>query len=99
MSLLAHLQCMPYLTRLYYLDTTRFADDLAHPTPKEHFSLTRLTCFHYHGPSAFLTTLVASFSAPSLCDAIIRLRDVFPSQIPHFPRFIDDLGKEGLPLF
>jgi hypothetical protein len=37
---------------------------------------------------------VAGFSAPSLCDNTICLRDMPFSQIPHFPRFIGDLGKD-----
>ncbi|KAF8491526.1 hypothetical protein F5888DRAFT_1736089 [Russula emetica] len=96
MSLLVYLQGIPFLSHLD-LEINRFVDDLAHPTRNENFPLSRLTCFRHRGPSAFLSILVAGFSAPSLCNATICLRDASSfSQIPHLLRFIGRLGKDYL---
>ncbi|KAF8484039.1 hypothetical protein DFH94DRAFT_337870 [Russula ochroleuca] len=88
--LLSHLQGMPCLRRLD-LELTRFFGEPSQPTnSKENFTLSNLTSFRYRGHSAFLNTLIAGFTAPSLRDIFIRLHDMILSPIPHLSRFIED---------
>jgi hypothetical protein len=87
MSLLSDLQGMPCLRHLKLeIGRISFIDDLpvaqCHK-PKEVFSLSKLTSFHYHGDGAFLNNLLALFSAPSLQDVDIILRDTTLRSIPH----------------
>jgi hypothetical protein len=51
-----------------------------------------LTFFNYRGHSAFLNTLVAGFSAPTLRNFDILLFDTSPPLL-HLSRFIEDIGE------
>lgn len=93
MLLLSHLQGMPYLRRLD-LELTMSMGELSQPTNStENFTLSKLTSFRYRGHSAFLNTLIAGFTAPSLREIDIRLRGSAPFPVPHLSRFIDDIEE------
>jgi hypothetical protein len=96
-SLLVYLQAMPCLRSLKLKISTRSLEGLMYPTnPKNLVTFSHLTCFHYTGHSAALSTLVGGLSAPSLHALSILLvdHDEITTPIYHLPRFIDDLDEE-----
>jgi hypothetical protein len=91
MLLLSHLQGMPCLRRLD-LEITSSMGQMSQPTnTNENFTLSKLTSFRYRGHSAFLNTLIAGFTAPSLREIDIQLPDRALFPIHHLSRFIDDI--------
>ncbi len=97
--LLTYLQGMPSLHRLK-LEIPHICDEdpqMVWPKDPKHFSLTKLTSFHYFGPSEYLNTLMGGFSGPSLQDVDIRIRDTLFEPIPpipHLPQFVDSLRED-----
>ena len=94
------LQSMPCLRRLE-LDIPFTCDedpDMHWPkVPKYTIQLAKLTSFQFFGPSEYLNTLMAGFSAPSIQDVDIRIRDSSFECLPstsHLHRFIDGLGED-----
>ena len=94
MSLLSYFRGMPCLRRLE-LEIEGKIDGLLQSTkPEEKFPLAKLTSFHYRGYSAFLNTLVAAVTAPSIREVNIDLYDTRTVPlISHLPRFIDGIGE------
>ncbi|KAH9978404.1 hypothetical protein BJV74DRAFT_138626 [Russula compacta] len=96
--LLAHLQgmhCLRHLNlRLRTRGTATSINGPMPPTnPEDTFLLSKLTYFHYQGPSSVFNALVAGFTAPSLQDVHIILDHDDEDPILHLPRFLDDVEK------
>ena len=97
-SLLAHLRNMHCLRHLELMLRIRGAPSSTNgpipPTnPEDTFLLSKLTSFHYQGPSSVLGALVAGFTAPSLQDVHIILNDDDEDPIFHLSRFLDGIEK------
>ena len=101
-SLLVHLQDMHCLRHLELkLRTWKVPSSIngtMSPTNHEDtFLLSKLTSFHYQGPSLFFSALVAGFTAPSLQDVhfIFDDDDDNDDKVPilHLSRFLDGVEK------
>ena len=100
-SLLAPLQSMHFLRRFELkLQVWKAPNSINGPMPPTNpgdtFLLSKLTYFLYCGPSLFLSALVAGFTAPSLQNIHIILRDYDNDEVPifHLIRFLDDVEKQ-----
>jgi hypothetical protein len=90
-SLLACLQNMPSLCHLDL--TISFKSPSQPSTPEDIVPLSKLIGFRYSGHSAFLDTLMAGLSAPSLHYVSIRFFDeIWPPGV-HFTRFINEMEE------
>lgn len=74
------------LTATYYSQTSQ------HPTPNDMVPLSRLTRFHYSGPTVLLNNLMSGLSAPALQDARFAVGVRF--SLLCLSRMIDDVRDE-----
>ena len=87
------LQGMQCLRSLYLTAPDDFRDSYSqHSAPKDIVPLSKLTYFHYSGPTAFLNNFMSGLSAPSLQDASFELWISLP--LLFLPRVISDVGEE-----
>ena len=92
-SLLACLQGMQCLRSLSLMTELDFRDvPPQHSTPKDIVPFSKLTRFHYSGPTTFLNSFMSGFSAPSLQDLHFDLYIKFP--LLYLSRVIDDVREE-----
>lgn len=95
-SLLACLQGMPYLHSLHLtILNSDLSGSLSQPSaPEDIVPLSSLTRFCYVGHPAFLSALLAGFSAPSLWGVDFSFLDSISSPIVHLPRFITEMKEQ-----
>ena len=93
-SLLSHLQGLPCLLSLDLKINSYGNPDIDYlAQPKEIVQLLKLTSFSYYGHSAYFNILAAWFASPSLQEVYIGTNDKSLPNLPHLPRFIDDIGE------
>ena len=91
------LGCLKGMKCLRSLDLTISSHDSRdsqpqRPAPNDFVPLSKLTRFHYSGPTTFLNGLMSGLSAPSLQDARLVLCQELP--LLHISRVIDDVREE-----
>jgi hypothetical protein len=90
------LACLRGMRCLHNLDLTTKFDfrdfPSQHSTSRDIVPLSKLTRFHYSGPSTFLNSFMSGLSAPSLQDARFALCINFP--LLYLSRVIDDVREE-----
>jgi F-box-like len=94
LSLLAYLKGMQCLRSLDLTTLYDSRDILSQPppTPKDIVTLSKLTRFHYSGPSTFLNKFMSGLSAPSLQDARFELCTSSP--LFYLSRVIEEVREE-----